>query len=203
MFIAWVFGRERAFKEASARLVREATLNCQDELFNSDTGMYFPDPMPPGITGQISLVLEICLALFTVLVESIREVRLETIAKLLDIPYSKARKYEKTGGITVCKSDSERCDALSYGSLTLSLMKKDLLHRKNPDEIYESVNGLASYISNLKVLLELTGGTTHFGCFDGDLNYFKSNVEKVMSEIESPVLDSYRVHMKVQRGEKD
>jgi fructose-1,6-bisphosphatase len=81
-------------------------------------------------------------------------------------------------------------------------MKKDLLHRKNPDEIYESVNELASYISNLKVLLELTGGTTHFSCFDGDLNYFKSNVEKVMSEIESPVLDSYRVHIKVQRGEK-
>jgi hypothetical protein len=47
LFIAWVFGRERAFEEASARLVRGATLNCQDELFNSDTGMYFPDPMPP------------------------------------------------------------------------------------------------------------------------------------------------------------
>jgi hypothetical protein len=141
--------------------------------------------------------------LLTVLVESIYKVRLETIAKLLDIAYSKARKYENTGGITVCKFDSERCDALSYGSLTLSLMKKDLLHRKTPDEIYESVNELASHISSLKVLLELTGGTTHFGCFDTDLNYFKSNVDKIMSEIESSVLDSHRIHMKVQRGEKD
>lgn len=172
-------------------------------MFNSDTGMCSPDPMPPGITGQISLVLEICLALLTVLVENILKVRLETIAKLLDIPYSKARKYKNTRGITVCKSDSGRCDTLSYGSLTLSLMKKDLLHRKTPDEIYESVNELASHTSTLKASLELSRGTTHLGCFDSDLNYFKSNVEKVMSEIESPVLDSHRVHMKVQRGEKD
>jgi hypothetical protein len=140
--------------------------------------------------------------LLTILVESILKVRQETIAKLLDIPLSKAKKYE-TGGKIICKFDSERCDALSYGSLTLNLMKKDLLHRKSPDEIDESVNELASYISSLKVLYELTRGTTHFGCFESDMNYFPSSVDKIMSEIESPVLDSHRVHMKLQRGEKD
>jgi hypothetical protein len=54
LFTAWVFGREKRFEEASAQLVRRAT-TLEGKLYNSDTGMHFPDLIPPGITGQAFL----------------------------------------------------------------------------------------------------------------------------------------------------
>jgi hypothetical protein len=57
LFIAWVFGREKVLEKASAGLVREAALDCNCELVNRDTGMCFPEPMPPGIIGQFPFVL--------------------------------------------------------------------------------------------------------------------------------------------------
>jgi hypothetical protein len=56
LFIAWVFGREKVFEEASTQLVRRAT-TLEGKLYNSDTSMHFPHPMPPGITGQFPLSL--------------------------------------------------------------------------------------------------------------------------------------------------
>jgi hypothetical protein len=142
------------------------------------------------------------------MLESIYNARKEAVTKLLNIPYSQVSVYEASNA-RVCQQskDNEKCDALSYGSLTLGLRKKNLWPRETPDRISKSkwtVKLMASTISDLTVLVAGPFNTPyhprcdHTKCCDSN---FKVKVEEVMANIASPVLDSHRVHMKRQRGE--
>jgi hypothetical protein len=142
------------------------------------------------------------------MLESIHKVRRETIEKLLTIAYSQVNRYEAcTAKVCQERNDSDRCDALSYGSLTLGLRKTNLWPSQTTDRMSRSdwsVKILSSRISNLIVLVTAPSGqnyarSDHTNCCDSS---FKAKVEEVMSKIESPVLDSHRVHMRDQRGEK-
>jgi hypothetical protein len=126
--------------------------------------------------------------------------------RLLDIPYSQIQVYEQVGkpnypstGIsTVChRANNPACDALIYGSLTLSLAKEGIWPRKSAEDIHCSVETLAAIISKVKIF-SLPGHTAHMDC--GKRNYAE-DVATILATIPNPILDSHIVHMKAQRGE--
>ena len=152
------------------------------------------------------------MSFLTIKLESISKVRRETVEKLLTVvyKYSQAGRYELSNS-KICKEvyDGDKCDALSYGSTTLALSKANLWPRKTSDQISSSswsVKRLAADIGDTKVLVATSikmsntmYRSDYTKCYGCD---FKSKVEDVMSRIQSPVLDSHRVHMKGQRGER-
>jgi hypothetical protein len=124
--------------------------------------------------------------------------------RLLDIPYSQIQAYEQAGKLTylntgtVCqRGNAPACDALIYGSLTLHLAKEGIWPRKSAEDIHCSVERLAAIISKVKIF-SLPGYAAHEDC--GKRNYAEDTA-KILSEMPNPILDSHKVHMKIQRGE--
>jgi hypothetical protein len=115
----------------------------------------------------------------------------------------------------VCKQGGKHakaCDSISYGSAVLGLSKLGLWRRKNADEIHCTVSELVAKLRSLWIdyLPQLkvddlppgvkTGGLeqSHGACCFVE---FGTEITGIMQSIASPVLDSHRVHMKVQRGD--
>jgi hypothetical protein len=133
------------------------------------------------------------------------KIRLATIKKLLNGPYSQISAYEQVGQIMNCgqrgpvcrHDDGPACDALIYGSLTLFLAKRGFWPKKAAEDVHGMVRRLANVISGLKIF-SLPGYADHMDC--GKRNYAE-DVAKILSEMPNPILDSHKVHMKIQRGE--
>lgn len=200
LLIAWVFGRDAVFETLAAQMAKEVQTNeegqCLDKFGRSIPLKY----IPPGIIGKSTSCPLSNLTLRSY-IESILEIRLATIRKLFHGPYSQIRVYEEVEQVTtgyICRqANSPICDALIYGSLTLYLAKKGLWPKKAAEDIYSSVETVASIIRNVKVF-GLPGYTDHKYC--GKRNYAE-DVVAILSAMPNPILDSHKVHMKVQRGE--
>jgi hypothetical protein len=135
------------------------------------------------------------------------KIRLATIRQLLDSPYSQIPAYEQVGkpvdysfiriGPVCQRGNAPACDALIYGSLTLSLAKERLWPRKAAEDICWSVETVAAIVCRVKIF-GLPGHADHKNC--GKRNYAE-DVAAILSAMPNPILDSHKVHMKVQRGE--
>lgn len=55
LFIAWVFGREKTFRELATKLVREVKTNHKGDCLAS-TGEILPSRMPPDIVGKFCVM---------------------------------------------------------------------------------------------------------------------------------------------------
>ena len=55
LFIAWVFGREKTFKELATKLTHEVKINAKGDCLTS-TGEIFPSQMPPDIIGGPDII---------------------------------------------------------------------------------------------------------------------------------------------------
>jgi hypothetical protein len=114
LFIAWVFGWDDAFKYVATGLVRNLELG--DNIHSADPQTAFGEgvrqsPMPLGN------------------LKNILSVRVETIRKLLDIPYSLVAKF-KNNKNELCQvgscPDCPACGALMYDSVLRGLGKRNL-----------------------------------------------------------------------------
>ena len=119
------------------------------------------------------------------------DVREEAVQKLLDLPYSALRKLQ--GGRRVCEHRNEDCDALLYGSLIRELEKFRLYPQKSAKDIQISVDALSKQIASI-LLSELpnTGHGHHTLC---GTRFFRDAVNKVVTGVSCPVLDTHHDHL--------
>jgi hypothetical protein len=205
LFIAWVFGRDAVFGALAAHMVEEVQTNAEGQCLDKSGNLIPSNYMPPGILGKCPHPVSILI--LKPFPENVLKIRLATIRKLLDSPYSQIQVYELASKAadhllfpngTVCQLDNDpACDALVYGSVTISLVKEGLWPKKAAEDIYCSVAKVAGMISSVKVF-DLPGYTDHTYC--GKRNYAE-DVLTILRGIPNPILDSHKVHMKVQRGE--
>jgi hypothetical protein len=206
LFIAWVFGRDAVFETLAAHMVEEVQTNAEGQCLDKSGNPIPSNYMPPGILGKCT-PHPVSILTLTPFLENILKIRLATIRKLLDSPYSQIQVYERVSKTadhslfpngTVCQmGNAPACDALVYGSLTISLFKVGLWPKKAAEDIYCSVETVAYMIRSVKVL-GLPGYSDHTYC--GKRNYAEY-VLTILREMPNPILDSHKVHMKVQRGE--
>ena len=55
LFIAWTFGRDPVFEHLAKKMIKEGRTEEDGRLLNS-AGNEIPEPMPPGIVGELSLL---------------------------------------------------------------------------------------------------------------------------------------------------
>jgi len=144
--------------------------------------------------------------IFFFALENILRLRNKTIGQLLNIVYSRIEKYETSDGILCALSANDRknasaCDAITYGSLTRGLQKLGLWPRKTIEDIYVSVQELASTLSSIRIHhypdTDRYSSGSHGGCCPGDI---KQEVRSQLENIPDSVLESHRRHMAAQNG---
>src|SRR4051794_20381805 len=103
-------------------------------------------------TLLVSFPLVPSLALLTVLLESILATRLETIRKLLALPYDYLKRYEHDSP-HLCRipKDEVACKAVIYGSLIHQLQVYKLWPPVRPESVNLSVYNLGSQICRLTI----------------------------------------------------
>ncbi|KAE8447176.1 hypothetical protein EG329_011007 [Mollisiaceae sp. DMI_Dod_QoI] len=184
LYIAWTFGKQKAFECSALTLVMQV---CLTALYNSTFNARALDdgPMPVKI------------------LDSILRTRTATIERLLAIPYSYIERFNN-GQSTVCTIKSKSCDAILYGSLLLQLGQLSLWPKKNAEDIKSRVDSLAKNIRNLVItsLQTIPGaqGEDHSGCMAPS---FKVEVDKIMTSIPSPVLEYHRSHIEKRNKSTD
>ena len=129
--------------------------------------------------------------------ENIRRIRKETVEKFLAIPSAMVAKYERTND-NLCQlgdvsGEDNACDAISWGSLTRGMQLAGLWPIKPAEEVYLSVDEVASAIESIHIYYF----HTHLTC--GKIN-FHEDVARVMRRIENPVMEAQKIHMARQRG---
>jgi hypothetical protein len=129
LFIAWVFGRNQAFEGLADKLVVEMKISGEGTAITA-TGGTLEEPIPLGI------------------IESIHQVRLVMISRLLDIWYGYINSLLRNGSL-LCRHGEVMCDNLAHGSLTKAMSNLDLYPQKNASQISSSIDELRSkLISN-------------------------------------------------------
>ncbi|KAL2070194.1 hypothetical protein VTL71DRAFT_13220 [Oculimacula yallundae] len=220
LFIAWVFGREAIFSALALLMVKSCQFRkisaCGTrpaETVLTMGGKPLTDPMPPEI------------------IESIIRCRNQTLKLLLNIPSTRLEKLENAmrwTAETLCSADSnsQACDAAIYGSCIFALAQQNIRMYPAPTaEHFDrySVTSLGKLLADVKLRyiqpVQLSpplpdGGQAHGGlssraaapvinkddhirCAIG----MSASVRDVLDAIQSPVLDSHRRHMQIQRGE--
>jgi hypothetical protein len=144
------------------------------------------------------------------ILENILAIRLETIRKLLDIPYSLVAKFKNNKHelcqVRWCCPDRPACGALMYESVLRGLEKRKLWPLKDPKQILTNVFGLARNIEEIGNGVKLS--TRHADIYNDsrhdfyhDLS-FKNKVFEVMKSMSSPVSEAHLRHMTLQGGAK-
>ncbi|MCJ1368297.1 hypothetical protein MMC16_007439 [Acarospora aff. strigata] len=180
LFIAWVFGREKTFKELATKLTHEVKINAKGDCLTS-TGEIFPSQMPPDI------------------IESILDIRQATVKALLNVLYDYVDRFESNKE-TICRENSKECDALVYGSLLRGLQEADLWPRKSSKTVHISVQELASKLNSLNIFIypqdrRRHSSSSHYNCNWAER---KDLVANTLSSIPDPVLESHSRHMQIQ-----
>jgi hypothetical protein len=141
------------------------------------------------------------------LAENILAIRNATITKLLNIPYTILDRYGNSHGIYLCQElfEKKACDSIIYGSLLLGLQTRGLWPPKTAKDIDADFESFVSSLSSLEIehlpcypnnVLTMD----HSGCCVKD---FKSQILSVLERMGDPVLDSHRVHIRIQRDEAE
>ncbi|KAN0096848.1 hypothetical protein V8E51_015653 [Hyaloscypha variabilis] len=172
LFIAWVFGRESALNALALKLVKELSLDEEGkaDFKIKDIGSL---PVPQS------------------LIENILKIRIVTIGRLLQLPYTCIGRYEMNKAKSCKKSNSrESCDAMSYGCILKSVENADLWPRLKAQDVRTSVSKLASTINGFQNLY-LSGHDNCLGIFD-----MKTSVAGILSGIGSPLLESHHQILK-------
>ncbi|KAH9209119.1 hypothetical protein DL95DRAFT_414153 [Leptodontidium sp. 2 PMI_412] len=178
LYTHWVFGQEEEFETVAKSILLEVKTNKDGQLLNK-YGWLWSEPFPPGIA------------------ENIFRIRKETIESLLAIPHAMVSKYEKTND-NLCQlgdvtGEDNACDGTSWGSLTRGMQIAGLWPIKPVDEVYLSIDEIASAIESIHIYYL----HTHHGC--GKSN-FHQEVGRALRRIENPVMDSHKIHMARQRA---
>ncbi|KAG4438574.1 hypothetical protein IFR05_005949 [Cadophora sp. M221] len=173
LYTHWVFVKEEEFEMVAKAILLEVKTSKYGQLLNK-YGWIWSDPFPQGIAANIF------------------RIQRETIESLLAIPYAMVSKYERTND-NLCQlgdvaGEDNACDGTSWGSLTRRMQIAGLWPIKSIDEVYLSVEELASAIESIHIYYF----HAHHNC--GNSNFHKE-VARVLRKIESPVMDMHRVHM--------
>ncbi|KAE9371889.1 hypothetical protein N431DRAFT_492163 [Stipitochalara longipes BDJ] len=177
LFIAWVFGREITLDSLALKLVKELSL---DKYGKANFGIKDIDSLPIPQS----------------LIENILKVRIATIDQLLELPYNCIGRYEMRK-IATCKErlHKDTCDAISYGCILKGVENADLWPRLKAQDVHVSVSQLASTIKSFKILCL----QNHSECLG--INDMKSSATRILSGIESPLLESHRQLLKARNQE--
>ncbi|KAN0096814.1 hypothetical protein V8E51_015619 [Hyaloscypha variabilis] len=185
LFIAWVFGRHSIFEQLANKLVLEVKTNDEGE-FLTKNGEVMPEPMPHNI------------------LESILEVRAETIDRLFFIPFTWLKNFEQSPTPLCSRTyDREACDAIMYGSVARAIQHASLWPLTTSDKIHLSIAEFVNVLRSVRVypLHEPRGKSmewSHVNCKTFNMHF---GIATILREIGNPVMDCHRVHMKQQRGE--
>ena len=131
--------------------------------------------------------------------ESIAEQRRSTIKRLLDTVYDLVDRY-LNGDVTCRHWDTEpkACSAIILGSLLQGLKARHLWPRTDESNTYHCVKDCSANLSDMAIWLHRSvhRGEEHETCDP----HLPELVSKALAASESPVLDSHRRHMEIQRG---
>ncbi|KAL1643532.1 hypothetical protein SLS58_004892 [Diplodia intermedia] len=190
LWIAWAFGEQEIFADLATKLVREVRVDEKGRLVNAvgkvldgEGGLAW---FPPDI------------------LESIMSVRTATIALLQDACYGYQDKY--LASYTVpdtesvcchCGVDADReCDATVLGSFIISLHENGLSpFREDPTKVKMSIEEFAERLKRVELI---DCRHSHFGSCNFAPELW-GKIEKVLTCIPSPVLDSHVRHMERQK----
>lgn len=201
LWVAWEFGEQDVFEHLTKKLTKEVTVRSDGKpvtqegrvLDPEDDGCFFP----PGI------------------IESIVAVRRQTIVDLLDECYKYVHMYRLGSAdrntTSICKQNynKKECDALTLGSLAISLQKLELsLGGFDADKVHLSVLDLSSKLSAVQIFTypvdEYRRGYysyNHNYEDHDDCNFQKklgSAIKKTVNNMPSAVLESHRIHIERQ-----
>ncbi|KAL1615455.1 hypothetical protein SLS54_008986 [Diplodia seriata] len=195
LWIAWEFGQTTSFQKLAIHLVQEVKLTADGQCVTQKGRILDPSAdschLPPDI------------------IESIMEIRLNVIQSLFDIYQSSIAKFTGARAAndkgTLCLNiygdfDARRkCDALTFGSLTLSLRQAGLSVESswvNNDDC--SVRELSQKLLGIQ-LFKCQDNAHRFECANSSLETeLQQSVQKVMASIPSPVKDSHIRHLQRQ-----
>lgn len=196
LWVAWEFGEQDVFEHLTKKLTKEVTVRSDGKPVTQEGRVLDPEGdgcfFPPGI------------------IESIVAVRRQTVVDLLDECYKYVHMYMYRLGSTDCNTTSickknynkKECDALTLGSLAISLQKLELsLDGFDADKVHLSVLDLSSKLSAVQIFTYpadpnrrgYTSYEDHNGC-----NFHKtlgSTIKKTVNHMPSAVLESHRIHM--------
>jgi hypothetical protein len=137
--------------------------------------------------------------------ENILAIRNETITKLLNIPYTVIDRYSNSHGIYLCQElfEKKACDSIIYGSLLLGLQNLGLWPPKTAKNIDTDFESLVSSLNSLEIehlpyYPNIILSENHSACCVKD---FKSQILSVLEGMGDPVLESHRIHIRIQRDE--
>lgn len=207
LFISWVFGRSEIFNKLANKLVKKAYDSNKVPTADYSGRNLLEVHTPLGISGMLDCI-HIAGETNSFRLESILQCHQKQLQALINIPYDLAESYHPPTNFgkstrTLCRFQQAECDAVTYGSLLLGLIKIGLWPRKSPEQIFLLDNTLVAYfLSELKILQQpLTkdaDGRTynHDACLSVNI---KNAVDEVLQQDFNPVLDSHTLHMNTQK----
>jgi hypothetical protein len=126
-------------------------------------------------------------------IESILQVRLDTIQRLLDIWYGYIDELLK-GDSIFCKHGEAMCDNLAHGSLSKAMSNFDLYPVKTASEINISINELRENLVNIRANVL----PSHSILFDHSKCHWvqiEKMIEEVILDTPNPTLEVHRQQM--------
>ncbi|KAK8188459.1 hypothetical protein IWZ00DRAFT_576839 [Phyllosticta capitalensis] len=193
LWVAWEFGQAKIFEDIATRLVRTINIGPDGKCQTPEGKILDPASSRQYLPPEI--------------IESIMAIREKTVVDLLDIFYSKLESFVKnhSSGMTVCfgpKNENKvrqvECDAMVFGSLSLSLLEVGLSsQRMDPVAVTMSVDQLLEKLREVQAyetVIHETGGCKNLTTNESLLEY----LEDVENSIPSPVLDLHHRHLQRQ-----
>ncbi|KUJ06395.1 uncharacterized protein LY89DRAFT_743872 [Mollisia scopiformis] len=179
LYIAWAFGRRELMEDMARKILLEATVSEAGQLMVYDK---------ENVT-QVRQIQELQPFGFE---DNVRAIRLQTIQDLLDVAYAHVSRFGGLKQIPCDVKDKHSADCASnrYCEQVYKLRKLGLFPRVTADRANISIEKLAEEVKNMGKR-DIPYNKGHEKCFKGT---YERDVERIMSNLGDPVLDSHRTH---------